>query len=701
MKRIIIILTVFLVYAGSLDAQEPRFIFDNDSINQVVNDIPSPPAPSENIQSDTLNTDSLHRVLPEIPSWHIDPRFGERYVVEMDTLFDGYHQKSLVDGQDVAVGYLGNWGSPAQSKIFFERNETSQFGFLDVFNYYYKTPGKHTFLDIKEPYSNFKYHSGGGRQSKEESLDGIMSLSFNKRFTLGFDINYLYSRGFYNSLSNKQINYSVFSSYITDRYKMHAIFMQNNYTNIENGGLAFDGTPNDGFLNSENSRDFVVNLSDTWNRLRGRQFYMNHKYSIGYDEDETEKFVPVASIIWASHYADQKRSFTTDQLEALDNFYSYTEPEDDIERPTSTSVNNTELSTSSLNDRMSYYSFKNTLSIALNEGFREWVKFGLTGFIEYDTRKYTLPGLYYPSLTLDEYSQNSTVIGGLLSKQKGEHLRYNLYADLGVLGYNKGELRLKADITTQFKIKDRDVVVKANAYVKNLKPTFFETNYVSRYYNWTDNAEIAESSNRFGEVLKLDDIKRSFVGGEIYVPSTRTRLSGGVENIENYIYYDRANDNAKVTMSSAAENIQVLSLRLDQKFKVGVLNFNNQLVFQHSSNDLIIPLPKLSLYSNLYLQFKVANVLDMQFGIDAHFHTKYFAPGYDPALLQFHNQHEREIGSFPISTVYANFHLKRTRFFVMMYNVGSKITDKNFFVIDKYPINPMIFKFGLTWNFMN
>jgi hypothetical protein len=61
------------------------------------------------------------------------------------------------------------------------------------------------------------------------------------------------------------------------------------------------------------------------------------------------------------------------------------------------------------------------------------------------------------------------------------------------------------------------------------------------------------------------------------------------------------------------------------------------------------------------------------------FHTKYFAPGYEPALLQFYNQRELEIGNYPISTFYANMHLKQTRFFLMMYNVASLVMKPNYF----------------------
>lgn len=685
MKRLTLIIAFLCVLVTWVRAQEPRFIFDRDSTDVAAE--PKVPPLGKNT-TDTIPYDSLNKVLPPMPAWRIDARLGERIPVVMDTVFKNYHQESLVDGQGVAVGYLGNWGSPAQSKIFFERGETSQFYFLDPFKYYYKKPDNHVFLDTKVPYSNITYHSGGGKNGKEERFIGEMSISFNKKLTVGIDVDYVYSRGFYQSLANKQTNYDIFASYKTDRYQMHVFASNNNFRNVENGGInPVDGLDSD-FLDGD-SKSIDTNISDTWNNLRGRNLYMTHKYSIGYDENESEKFIPVASLIFTSHYTDQKRYFKSDQVQLLDSIYNYKSTIPEVTGNASSGS-----SMQKIDELMSYYSFKNTLGISLNEGFREWVKFGLTAFIEQDFRKYAMPGERFPSLSTTKHSQSSTVIGGVLSKEKGEFLRYNLSADFCVAGDNIGESRLKADISTLINIKGKKALIRANGYIKTLKPTFFESQYSSRYFSWSK------------EDTDFNNTTRLYAGGEIYLPQTNTRLSGGFESLQDYLYY-KMGDDGKPGINQAGKNIQVIALRLDQNFKAGVLHWDNQVVFQHSSDEDIIPLPKLSLYSNLYLQVKLAKVLDIQLGVDAHFHSKYYAPAYDPVLLQFYNQNVGEgregtkIGNFPFSTVYANFHLKRTRFFVMMYNVGKGLSSDNYFTLDRYPVNPMIFKFGLSWNFMN
>ncbi len=93
--------------------------------------------------------------------------------------------------------------------------------------------------------------------------------------------------------------------------------------------------------------------------------------------------------------------------------------------------------------------------------------------------------------------------------------------------------------------------------------------------------------------------------------------------------------------------------------------------------------------------------LTLQLGVDAHYHTKYYAPGYEPALLQFYNQRQKEIGNYPLVTGYANMHLKQLRFFVMFYNIAHFVLKPNYFSLPDYPFNPMLFKLGVSVNLNN
>ena len=94
--------------------------------------------------------------------------------------------------------------------------------------------------------------------------------------------------------------------------------------------------------------------------------------------------------------------------------------------------------------------------------------------------------------------------------------------------------------------------------------------------------------------------------------------------------------------------------------------------------------------------------MTVQLGADVRYFSKYDAPAYAPGIQQFHLQstdNRVEIGGYPIVNVYANLHLKRTRIFAMMYHVNAGMGKANYFLVPHYPINPRLFKIGISWNF--
>lgn len=631
--------------------------------------------------SEQAKADSVRNKLP-IFGWKASPRLGERTFVESDTSFIDFHQSTIVDGKDVAVSYLGNLGSAAQTKIFFNRPETSRFIFQDAFEYWRKKPEDQVFLNTKVPYSNIFYQESGNKRVSENRFNAALSSNFGKKLNIGMDFDYIYARGFYNSLSNKGVSYDLNSSYIGDKYSMQFFFGFNSLYNRENGGITdprYITSPNlDELRFSGNSADIPTRLEDTWNKLRGRYFYLNHRYDLGSEEENVRlndstivrrkkhNYIPPASIILTTYYNDQRRRITSDDPR-MDNIFNpaIIFPNESIK-----------YEGENINDFMSFYSLKNTLSLAMNEGFRKWVKFGLTAFIEYDVRKYSVPGQAPHLQTKDD--ENALTLGGILSSDMGKHIKYKASIEKNLLA---GDFALKGELSTLFSLKDKDVSAKAKAYIKTISPSYFQNHFSSKYWNWN---------------YDFNDTRRFFVGGEINIPLTHTKISGGVENIQNYIYYDK---NGVAAQKSGS--VQVISLQLDQQLKAGIFHWDNRMVYQMTSDDDVIPLPDLSWYSNAYISSLIAKVLHFQLGVDGHFYTKYHVPGYNILTMQYYNQRDTKIGNFPIATVYLNLLLKNTRFFIMYYNVASSITNGDSFTVPYYPVNPAGVRLGLAWKFNN
>ena len=110
------------------------------------------------------------------------------------------------------------------------------------------------------------------------------------------------------------------------------------------------------------------------------------------------------------------------------------------------------------------------------------------------------------------------------------------------------------------------------------------------------------------------------------------------------------------------------------------------------------------MYANLYFKFRIAKVLNTELGGDVRYFTSYYAPDYSAALGQFIQQNKNDkisIGDYPVVSVYANFLLKETRFYVMYYHVNEGSGNRRYFLAPHYPMSPKALWFGLSWNFYN
>ncbi|MDH6333660.1 hypothetical protein M2459_000386 [Parabacteroides sp. PF5-5] len=656
-----------------------------------------------------------------ITAYRLTSKIGDAYIAPMDTHYLNFGNSTLVEAKSLGVGYLANLGSPAQTRIFSERKEARDFIFADAYDYYIMTPENVNYYDTKLPYTNVTFTQGGASDKREDQLKGVMTWNFGKRFNMGGEADYIYSRGQYRSNGNSLLSYRIFGSYRSDRYELNAYLNNYNFVNYENGGLSNDEyiTNVEQFETGRQKVDrksYPVRYYDTWNRVRGKQYFLTHRYNLGFtrelsqtDEEGNpiEVFVPVSSIIHTFEYEDNRRRF----ISKINIDSAYVKPDAGVEvyNPNQRKLENVFGLDPTLNDLTSAWNMKNTFALSLREGFQDWAKFGLTAFATFEKRKFQLPaaidGLTYnrtegsgvnpnPS-TLDFpfvkiYDEFTTYLGGDLSKRQGSVLTYNARGEFALIGDDLGEFRLSGDLQTNFKLLGKEASFKANGYIRNVTPAFYQRYNHSRFYWW-------DPDQPENKTAKLSKVKQFYAGGDIHLASTGTTLSAGFESIQNYVYFGL--DGYPYQHGS---NLQVITARLKQDFKFRAFGWETEAAYQFSSDQNVIPLPDLTVSSNMYVQFKLAKVLSVQFGADVHYNTKYYAPYYEPATQQFQLQDTKKIGNYPLLNGYVNFHLKQARFFIMGYNLGSMFIDKpESFSLLHYPMNPMVLKMGISVVFNN
>ena len=626
-------------------------------------------------------------------AWTISQPLGQRYESTIDTLQYNFCQNYVAANQSLVFASTGNYGAPGQNQIFFEREHMTEFFFEDALSNWIPSLAKQKFYNTRIPMTLLTYTFGGNKYNGQDRLQGTFTGNVNKKLQVGAMLDYIYSKGNYDYQAAKNFMWGLSTSYTGDRYELQACFNNFNSLNKENGGITDDRFITDpaevqGGETKVDTKNIPTHLNSAHSRVTGHQFYMNHRYKVGYyrtwkdsvnDTIEHKEYIPVTSFIWTMDYKNNMHRYLDDNSTEDRKFYK-----------------NCYLSLKGTDEKTEYWHLSNTFGISMLEGFNKYAKFGLAAYATYEIRNYkqVADSMLYstdkdanltqtPDFVIPQKkSENVAWIGGQLTKQRGSILTYNANARFGVLGSVAGDIDISGDVTTRIPLFGDSVNVTGYGYLKNEETPYFIRNYVSNHFIWQND---------------FDKVKRVRLGGKLYIPQSGTHLNIGVENIKNYVYFDNS-----ALPAQDGGNLQVFSASVKQNLRFMALNWENSLTYQTSSNDGILPLPKFAIYSNLYLKFLVAGVMHVQMGVDCNYYTKYYAPGYNPATMAFHTQNEVECGNFAWMNAYANVKLKKTRFFVMFSHVNQGLFGgNNYFSIPHYPLNPRKFQLGISVDFTN
>ncbi len=747
------------------------------------------------LTSNKVNTDSLgsDKEIPKgIKVWTVDERFGDRRAAEVDTMQAMYMNTTFSEGLRGEYNTLGNMGTARINRIFIDRSSTQpEFLFTEPYEYILTPVRDFHFTNTYSPITNVTLNSCGDRTNGEDDFKAIFAVNYNKKLGGGFRFDYKYGRGYYDAQSTSHFKYTMWGSYLGDRYQAHILFSTNHQKMTENGGITNDDYIKhpEMFTESFSTNEIPTVLSQNWNRLDNQHLFLSHRYSVGFsrkvkmteEEIKAKKFAMDSAKENAAADAkdearkkakEQGKNFDEKAFDKLNNTQYTGRPSDakiagdepvknladnNIKADTTriaisgksaadsilavekkkqedslfykteyvpvTSFIHTmkwdnyrriyeayqtpanyylqeyynagKLTGDSIFDQTRHWHLKNTLALATLEGFSKWAKAGLKAFASYDLRHYELPnteGFY------EKYNEHVLSVGGQLSKQQGNTLHYNVVAEIGLTGVDAGTFAVDGNVDINIPFLGDTLQVRGDAFLHHETPSFYYRRYHARHL-WWDN--------------DLDKTIHSRIMGTLKFNKTNTTLRVAVDEIKNYTYFSQSytvTDNnlrtgVTVTPKQSSAAINLLTAQLQQDFRLGILNWQNVLTYQHTSNKSVIPVPDLNVYTNLFIKFNVVNVLNIELGADARYFTKYEAPDYSPYMgaytVQGNGENNVEVGNYPVINAYANIHIKHTRFFVMMSHINAGSGDKNYFFTPHYPMNERVFRFGVSWNFFN
>ena len=690
MRRILLTyILLFVLGLLAVQAQQPFNTLDNRDRygNQV----------DPSTQPDSLDTGTdVQSIPPKLYMWQLSETLGNRTIVPADTLALNFQNTNLVGGMTGEYNFLGNLGSPRLSRIFFNRQDDEPTLFMAPYSSFFVRPDQVFFTNSNVPYTNLTYYKAGNKINGEERFKSYFSVNVNKRLAFGFNFDYLYGRGYYANQSTSHFNAGLFGSYIGERYQIQAVYNNFFMKMNENGGIANDGYITRPDTMAEGKKEYSsttipVKMEQTSNRNKDFYVYLTQRYRLGFkrrvlkeeaqNNSVQQRFSPAApttSIASSIAPADSLAtdSLATDSLPAnnlamgdnlsLDSLNSnHALPEDTnfVEEfvPVTSFIHTFKIERArhkyqsvSTPDENAYYnkqgvsrdsttafSVKNVFGIALLEGFNRYAKAGLTGYISHKFSRYDL--MNADSMTVDRFTEQEIYVGGELAKRQGKTLHYSIDGEVGIMDKAMGQFRVNGNMDLNFRLWKDTVNLIIRGFVKNTLPSFYMRHYHSNLHVWDND--------------NMEKEFRTRVEGELNIDRWGTNLRAGVENVKNYTYL-----NQKAVPEQNSGNIQILSATLKQNFRAGIFHLDNEVTWQKSSNETVLPLPQISVYSNLYLLTKLAKkVLTVQLGADVRYFTKYNAPAYTPSIQQFHLQPENdqvEIGGYPIVNVYANLHLR-------------------------------------------
>ena len=606
-------------------------------------------------------------------------------------------------GKRLGVGFDINY---AYARGYFSNQSTSHFGFTLYSSYLGDQYQMHTMFSTY----NQKVAENGGitddayitlPESFNDTYDTseiptVLEQNWNRNKHLHFFLTHRYNLGFYRMVprTEEEIKARQFA----------AESKKENNENKDNNGAATGlrkkanaskeplGRPDGAMIvGDEPSQDTSKAMADS-TRTKIDQHALDSIMAEKARQDSIDiymkkVYVPVTSFIHTLDLNSNERIYQ-----------AYKTPADYYANTYFNALENGKYSGDSIFDQTKFTQVKNTVALAMLEGFNKWAKAGLKLFASYDMRRFRLPTVTDTETSLsvlETTTEHSISIGGQLNKTQGKTLHYNLTGETWLTGEDAGQLKVDFSTDLNFPLFGDTLTLAATAFFYRLEPTFYMRHYHSKHF-WWDNSSLSKET-------------RTRIEGMLAYQKTKTRLRLAVEEIQNYTYFGMSYDAENRTGMTAAVyqnggNINLLTAQLYQDFRLGPLNWENVITYQNSNSDAL-PVPALNIFSNLYLKFKIARELAVELGACATFFTKYYAPDYCPQIGQFaiqkNDESRVELGGYPFVDAYANFHLKRTRFFLSYTHLNAGSGNRMQFLVPHYAQNNTVMRFGLSWNFFN
>lgn len=617
--------------------------------------------------------------------WHVSRDRNRVEIGPLDTTLTDFridYPFYLRDVGDMAQGALGQTSLPID---YFRRPQSFDFAFADPYYAYTYNMENVPFYNTKRPLIRMGYIESGQKRYREENFD--IMLAQNVSPSTGFNVDYRShgTRGLYAWSRTKNHNLSVAVSHTGKRYSIHAAYYNNHIEQQENGGVVGTWAVADTTFQLPSGVPMKLADAQARNIYRNNAFFVTQSYGIPLQR-MTESDFSMAGLSavyvghsfqyssWSKVYTDRRADYTDERdhrdengqfVAATGNYY-----EDWFINPAQ--------SRDSLYERV--------ISNRLFVQAQPWDRNGVVGTIDagvgLDLHLYSqfgagdyLTGSYRKDKKTSYFAYGS--VGGKIKKYVDWDADVKFYPS----GYRGGDLSIGAHVALTGFIRRHPIVLEGRFSMERRSPSYWQEHLFTNHFMWSAPLD-KENETRFEVDFSLPDF--AFEAG----------FRQGV--VTDKIYYG-----ADSRIAQSRGNVGLTSAYVRKDFRVRGLHLDHRVLLQWSTDQQVVPVPLLSAYLSYYYEFWVVrDVLRLQIGLDGRYHTKYHAPSYNPALSAFYNQRELDVGNYPYVDAFVMGKWKRMRIFLKYQHLNKGLFGNGeYFSLAGYPLNPGMFKIGISWGF--
>lgn len=617
--------------------------------------------------------------------WTTSRNYNTVNVMPLDTTLAAWRidYPHLRDG--LGSNSVGGLGQATQKTNYFERTDSREFTFAQPYDDYSYAMENAPFYNMKHPYIWLTYLESGQKRYREEHFEINVSQNISPSTSASLNYRARGARGKYDWARIKNRNFAGTFAHTGRRYSIHAAYLNNDIEQQENGGVVGMWAVTDTVFEMPSGVPMKLASSQAKNAYQNNNFFI--KQSIGIPlQRMTEQDFSMADLsaiyightfefnAWRKTYEDKYATYTNERAER--------NPDGSYTPKTDTYYKNWYINPLQTYDETYERIITNRLFVQAQPWDRNGVVGTIDGGIGVDYHTYSQFSLGdYMSGDIRKVNKTSWFAYGSIGGKIRRYVDWGADFKLYPSGYRGGDYHIGAYATFRAFIKGKPFILSGTFSDRSTSPGYWQENWYSNHYIWSNNFA-KEGEMRFNVSFR--------------VPDHGIELGFWQSMLRDKIYYGP--DCLPVQHNG---NISLTGIYAQKDFTIKGLHLNHRVLVQLTSDRKVVPVPLVSAFLSYYYEFWVKrDVLRVQIGLDGRFTTSYYAMGYNPALSVFYNQNEVEVGNYPYVDVFLTAKWKRMRIFIKYQHLNCGLFGNNqYFAVAGYPLNPGMFKFGLSWAF--